>query len=78
MGNKVCKCFGGRDDNLNELPAILPFSINYRAKNNAISSSTEQYDLVELHDTLVIRRGEAFDVKVKFNRDYVPKYDDHT
>ncbi|RMX60001.1 hypothetical protein pdam_00001162 [Pocillopora damicornis] len=53
----------------NELQAEM---INFHITENQAAHKTENYPEIE---ELVLRRGEVFDVTVKFNRDYNPDSD---
>lgn len=46
--------------------------INFHITENQAAHKTENYPVIE---ELVLRRGEVFDVTVKFNRDYNPDSD---
>ncbi|XP_045193134.2 protein-glutamine gamma-glutamyltransferase K-like isoform X1 [Mercenaria mercenaria] len=50
--------------------------VDLAVKSNAKAHHTDEYDITETQDRLVIRRGQEFNINVEFNRPYDSNKDD--
>ena len=59
-------------------------SVDLNIRNNTVAHHTDEYDITDAlnedndknREVLIVRRGQKFDINVKFNRPYDAKKDD--